>query len=213
MWFSVDVGPVEWGRSCGVAESLMGGVLDHYSPVFVLHAVVNTDTKDTQSADTNAFALQSNGKGAVYNASIDNKGNHCSEFQYSNANGRGDDFMNNSRPVATHANTNTLTGTIALSFASSLFGSSPSKFFGIGGRSYFGTSPPAMPVGGAGHLNAPRKRLGSCKRNILTSLRRDLSIDSQYSSIQATHVAILADTDDWSVRRAIALTHSEMSFK
>lgn len=176
----------------------MGGVLDHYSPVFALHAVVNTEPRNCY----NAISSSSSSKGII--------ATHSSELRWSSS---GSNNVTNTsaaplgRPVLhrpqqpAHNNSNNTLSTLATSL--------------FGGLSLFGSS--ASPgsqetVGGGGGSNAAvaaaasassdcRRRVpaasDTCKRIIKNALSRDLSVDTRYCRAGAAHVALLADTDDW----------------
>lgn len=211
------------GHPCGVAESILGGVLDHYSPVFVVQAVVNTDTdmyRPTSSTPRTGCPTSVSvpsfvrgreesvcGDGTPLGGGVDPaRGDSVSRLNATTA---------RLAPSAVREVKKASTRQGALSFTSTLFSTSPTRFFNtLSNRPYFSSLGPSAStsrdesVGQAGSssLEGSITRVRdannasattSCKRELITSLRRDLEVDSRYSSPRVNHVAIVADVDDW----------------
>ncbi|XP_018015508.1 uncharacterized protein LOC108672375 [Hyalella azteca] len=180
----------------GVAEGVIGGVLDRYSPVYVLQAVINTDSEHFNSrsgfgnsGSASRFGSESSARSiTTYQPSSDRSA-------YSLQSGR-PSSLSSALECETKS---TVQGTLA--FASSLFGTSPTRLFG---GSSTKTNAPSLgrtePSNRAGLSSADKNaRCETSKSVVLKALRLNLAVDARFSQFKVSHNAILADFDDWSV--------------
>ncbi|KAF2351129.1 Folliculin-interacting protein middle domain [Trinorchestia longiramus] len=195
------------GPVLGVAESVMGGVLDRYSPVFLLQGVINTDLEHFNSMTSHTSSTTASSPHTVPEGSM-----RSSDILSSSYGRPSDGLMtvcqsssSSSLEREVNANRGAPSGHATLSFASSLFGTSPTRLFsGLSVKNPLASGTTDRRTGPGvcytGLQETVRGASETAKSELLRSLRHHLEIDMRYSQLKANRVAILADLDDWSVR-------------